>query len=167
MFFSSYSLLLLSRLWLYLNLNFYNYNNEVDLNKELNLRSDNTIHKSYDLYELISKSIGAIPTIISLLFVFKILIFHKCSSINLSNSFSHIVPIHWLLVPVLVKILFFSPVTIYFLFSFILFGHFLKEIWLWYILPNFLIVSKKSFKESIFGLNLIFIIYILTSINIL
>ena len=77
--------------------------------------------------ELISKSIGATPTKIYLLgVVFKILIFHLYSSIDLSNSFSHIVPANPF-GPILVIIFLFSPVIIYFLFSFILFGHSLNE----------------------------------------
>jgi len=48
-----------------------------------------------------------------LLFIF---IFHLCSSIDLSNSFSHIVPIQPFF-PVLVNILLFSPDTEYALLS--------------------------------------------------
>ena len=59
--------------------------------------------------------------------VFKNLIFHLCSSIDLSSSFSHIVPVQQPFLPVFVIIFLLSPVSVYCLSSFIFFGHSLIE----------------------------------------
>ena len=74
-------------------------------------------------------------------------------SFDLSNLFSHIVPIHSSSVPVLVKIFSSSPDISYSLFLLIFLGHFLNLKLLNFIPPNVLMVSNKLEIPLFLGIN--------------